>query len=62
MTIDMLKEGNKEKIEKLLKETLKSDRAKTQVEGFTKLNLMELTRKKKEKSLEEIVNEKKDDN
>ena len=43
--IDMLKEGNKEKIEKLLKETLKSDRAKTQVEGFTKLNLMELTRK-----------------
>ena len=43
--IDMLKEGNKEKIEKILKETLKSDRAKTQVEGFTKLNLMELTRK-----------------
>ena len=43
--IDMLKEENKEKIEKLLKETLKSDRAKTQVEGFTKLNLMELTRK-----------------
>lgn len=43
--IDMLKEENKEKIEKLLKEALKSDRAKTQVEGFTKLNLMELTRK-----------------
>jgi len=43
--IDMLKEENKEKIQKLLKETLKSDRAKTQVEGFTKLNLMELTRK-----------------
>ena len=36
---------NKEKIEKLLKESLKQDRAKTQVEGFTKLNLMELTRK-----------------
>ena len=43
--IDMQKEENKEKIEKLLKETLKQDRAKTQVEGFTKLNLMELTRK-----------------
>jgi len=43
--IDMKKEENKEKIEKLLKETLKQDRAKTQVEGFTKLNLMEMTRK-----------------
>ena len=43
--IDMQKEENKEKIEKLLKENLKQDRAKTQVEGFTKLNLMELTRK-----------------
>ena len=43
--IDMQKTENKEKIEKLLKETLKQDRAKTQVEGFTKLNLMELTRK-----------------
>lgn len=43
--IDMKKEENKEKIEKLLRETLKQDRAKTQVEGFTKLNLMELTRK-----------------
>ena len=31
-----------EDIEKLLKDTLKQDRAKTQVEGFTKLNLMEL--------------------
>lgn len=43
--IDMQKEENKNKIEKLLKESLKQDRAKTQVEGFTKLNLMELTRK-----------------
>ena len=43
--IDMKLEENKEKIERLLKETLKQDRAKTQVEGFTKLNLMELTRK-----------------
>lgn len=43
--IDMQKQENKDKIEKLLKDTLKQDRAKTQIEGFTKLNLMELTRK-----------------
>ena len=30
---------------KIIKEELKKDRAKTQVEGFTKLNLMEMTRK-----------------
>lgn len=43
--IDMKNKDNKDKIEELLKEVLKSDRAKTQVEGFTRLNLMELTRK-----------------
>ena len=43
--IDMQKQENKDKIEKLLKQVLKNDRAKTQVEGFTKLDLMELTRK-----------------
>ena len=43
--IDMRDKDNKDKIEKLLKDELKGDRAKTQVEGFTKLNLMELTRK-----------------
>lgn len=43
--IDMHNEENKNKIEHLLKQTLKEDRAKTQVEGFTRLNLMELTRK-----------------
>lgn len=43
--IDMKEKENREKIENLLKEELKADRAKTQVEGFTKLNLMELTRK-----------------
>ena len=41
----MKKQENKDKIENLLKEVLKNDRAKTQVEGFTKLNLMEMTRK-----------------
>lgn len=42
--IDM-KDESKEKIMQLLKECLKQDRAKTQIEGFTKLDLMELTRK-----------------
>ena len=43
--IDMQEPKDKEKIEELLKEELKKDRSKTQVEGFTKLDLMEMTRK-----------------
>ena len=43
--IDMQKEEDKKQIEELLKEELKKDRSKTQVEGFTKLDLMEMTRK-----------------
>ena len=43
--IDMDNLKNKKKIEEQLKEELKKDRTKTQVEGFTKLDLMELTRK-----------------
>ena len=43
--IDMYDEKNKKDIEDLLKQELKKDRAKTQVEGFTKLNLIEMTRK-----------------
>ena len=43
--IDMNKQENKQKIKKLLEEKLKQDRSKTQVEGFTKLDLMEMTRK-----------------
>ena len=43
--IDMKDEKNREKIENLLKEEVKKDRSKVQVEGFTKLDLMELTRK-----------------
>ena len=43
--IDMQSKEDKETIEKLLKEELKKDRTKTQVEGFTKLDLMEMTRK-----------------
>ena len=43
--IDMTKQENKDKIQKLLEDRLKLDRSKTQVEGFTKLDLMEMTRK-----------------
>lgn len=43
--IDMKSTENKEKIQTLLIEQLKEDRSKTQVEGFTKLDLMEMTRK-----------------
>lgn len=43
--IDMKNQEDKDKIEKLLKEELKKDRTKTQVEGFTKLDLIEMTRK-----------------
>lgn len=43
--IDMRNIKDKNKIVELLKEELKKDRTKTQVEGFTKLDLMEMTRK-----------------
>lgn len=43
--IDMENNKDKEKIIKLMNQELKKDRTKTQVEGFTKLDLMELTRK-----------------
>lgn len=43
--IDMKLAENREKIEELLAEELKNDRSKTQVIGFTKLNLLEMTRK-----------------
>ena len=43
--IDMQDEKDKKEIENLLKEELRKDRSKTQIEGFTKLDLMEMTRK-----------------
>jgi len=41
----MLDEKNKQEIINILKENLKGDRTKTQIEGFTKLNLLEMSRK-----------------
>ena len=43
--IDMEKQESKDKITDILKENLKKDRSKTQVIGFTPLNLLEMTRK-----------------
>lgn len=43
--IDMHEEENKKKILEILSEELKKDRSKTQVVGYSKLNLLEMTRK-----------------
>ena len=43
--IDMKSDENKEKIIKVLEDELKNDRTKTQIIGFSKLNLLEMTRK-----------------
>ncbi len=43
--IDMRNKENEEKIIELFKEQLKKDRSKTQIVGFSKLNLLEMTRK-----------------
>lgn len=43
--IDMKEEKHKKEIIEILEENLKKDRSKTQVVGFSKLNLLEMTRK-----------------
>lgn len=43
--IDMHEDNNKEKVIELLTQELKKDRTKAQILGFTKLNLLEMTRK-----------------
>ncbi len=43
--INMQEEENKQEIIKILEKELKKDRAKTQIMQFTKLNLLEMTRK-----------------
>lgn len=43
--IDMNEESSREEIMNLLKNSLKADRAKTQIVDFTKLSLLEITRK-----------------
>jgi len=51
--IDMNNEEHKQNIIEILKENLKEDRTKTQIEGFTKLNLLEMSRKHVCSNLEE---------
>lgn len=51
--IDMKEEENKKKILEILNKNLKNDRSKTQVLGFTKLNLLEMTRKHMYSNIEE---------
>ena len=41
----MNEENSKQEIIEALKQSLKQDRAKTQIMQFTKLNLLEMTRK-----------------
>ena len=41
----MIEDEDKEKIIQILKEELKKDRTKNQIIGFSKLNLLEMTRK-----------------
>ena len=43
--IDMHIKENKERVISILKDNLKKDRSKTQIIGFTELNLLEMTRK-----------------
>lgn len=43
--IDMKEQEHREKIIQVLQENLKNDRSKTQIVGFTELNLLEMTRK-----------------
>lgn len=43
--IDMKEEKNRQKIIEIFDTELKKDRSKTQIQGFTKLNLLEMTRK-----------------
>ena len=43
--IDMQNKENEKKIIELFEENLKKDRSKTQIVGFSKLNLLEMTRK-----------------
>jgi len=53
--IDMKEESHKEKLIKILEEELKKDRVKTSLLGFTKLGLVELTRKKTGPSLTSLL-------
>ena len=51
--IDMTKKNNKESILKDLREEFQKDKRKSEVLGFTRLNLMEVARRREKNSIEE---------
>lgn len=53
--IDMHNEDHKERVLQSLEEALNKDRVKTNVNGFTQLGLVEMTRKRTRESLEHIL-------
>lgn len=53
--IDMQEEEHRERVLQSLREALKGDRVKTNVNGFTQLGLVEMTRKRTRESLERIL-------
>ena len=57
--INMESEEDNELLLKTLREYVRADRVPTQIWGLTKLNLVEITRKKVKKPLAELINEKK---
>ncbi|QIW15747.1 ribonuclease G [Pasteurellaceae bacterium RH1A] len=53
--IDMLDDEHRERVLQSLQEALKGDRVKTNVNGFTQLGLVEMTRKRTRESLERVL-------
>ncbi|MDU8924551.1 ribonuclease G [Pasteurellaceae bacterium LIM206] len=53
--IDMQKEEHRERVLHSLEEALSKDRVKTNVNGFTQLGLVEMTRKRTRESLEHVL-------
>ncbi|AKO45744.1 ribonuclease G [[Haemophilus] ducreyi] len=53
--IDMQQEEHRERVLEVLREALKNDRVKTNVNGFTQLGLVEMTRKRTRESLERVL-------
>lgn len=53
--IDMQEEEHRQRVLESLKQALKGDRVKTNVNGFTQLGLVEMTRKRTRESLERVL-------
>ncbi len=53
--IDMLSEEHKRRVLHILESSLSKDRAKTNINGFTSLGLVEMTRKRTRESLEHVL-------